>query len=126
MATTTTEQLIKDIPSLFISGFEDASKWFVQVLWSALITFLHEHWLTVLLLIFGVMVLALFKAMIGEWGMLGSLLYNLIYFGTLFIIGLIWGPEFFLNDFFNAFCAVILYPVCYKIVGLILKKLNFI
>jgi hypothetical protein len=60
--------------------------------------------------------------MMGRWGSLGSLLYNFFYFGTLYIIGLLWGPEIFVDDLFNAACAVVLYPACYLLVGYILER----
>jgi len=57
----------------------------------------------------------------GRWGWLGSVLYNYLYFGTLFVIGLIWGPEIFANDYFEI-ALVILYIVCFSLVGVILTK----
>jgi hypothetical protein len=107
---------------MVLNAADEAAKEVARLLWSALLSFLAQHWLAAMGLLFLVFVFATLKAMMGRWGTLGSVLYNFIYFGILFIIGLIWGPEVFLNDFFKAACAVILYPICYLAVGIILDK----
>ena len=45
--------------------------------------------------------------MLGRWGTLGGLIYN-FYTSGLYSSLLIWGPEMFVDDIFNAACAVIL------------------
>ena len=106
------------------SAVETGTRQSCNIFWSILIQFLKENWLPISLILFIIFVLFTLRAMVGRWGSLGSFLYNLIYFGTLFVIGLIWGPEIFLSDFFNTACAVILYPICYILVGVILDKIN--
>ena len=61
-------------------------------------------------------------ALMGRWGMLGSVLYHYLYFGILFVVGLIKGPEIFVSEYFEIACAIILYPICYFTVGTILDK----
>lgn len=124
MTPTTTPLLefVQSMPTLFINAFEEGMKQGAHLLWSALMTVLSQHWQFIMGAIFVIFIIATLKAMIGQWGMLGSALYNFFYFGTLFIVGLIWGPEVFLNDYFNFACSIILYPVCYFLVGWILRK----
>jgi len=117
----TTSTLSVMIDALF-KGIETATQQIARILWSALLSFLTAHWFAVLVAIFVIFVVALLKAMLGRWGSLGSFLYNLFYFGILFVIGLIWGSEVFVNNLFNAAVAIILYPICYFITGLILEK----
>jgi hypothetical protein len=129
MASTTTllgPEFAKSIVNSFIQGIDQGTKLVARIFWDTLMSFLHAHWFAVMTGLFILLVIATLKAMMGRWGALGSLIYNLLYFGTLFIVGLIWGPEIFINDFFNVACAVILYPICYYITGQILNKIGFL
>lgn len=123
---TATSTPLSDLPqqviALLLNAIDEGNKQAAHWLWDGLQTFLIAHWLLFIGGLFLLFVIATFKAMMGRWGSLGSLLYNFFYFGTLYIIGLIWGPEVFVNDLFNAACAIILYPVCYLLVGWILDK----
>ncbi len=114
----------KQMINLLFNAMDEGTKQAARMLWSIFMSFLSQHWFAVMGLIFFIFIVVTLKAMLGRWGSLGSFLYNLFYFGTLFVIGLIWGPEVFVNDFFNAACAVILYPVCYIITGVILDKMG--
>jgi hypothetical protein len=93
--------------------------------WDFAMPFLFEHWLMIMLFLLFIAAVALTKAMMGRWGMLGSVIYNFLYFGVLFLILLIWGTDFFANDLFKPLCTVILYPVCYRITGWILDRSGF-
>lgn len=112
----------KQVVEIMLQSFEDGSKLAARILWDGLMTFLAENWVWVFIGLLTVFILVSFKAILGRWGSLGSFLYHLFYFGSLFIIGLIWGPEIFTEDIFTAVCAVILYPVCYLLVRYILNK----
>lgn len=114
----------KQVVELLLNAIDEGTKQAARMLWNILTTFLSEHWLAVLLVLFVVFVAVTLKAMMGRWGSLGSFLYNFFYFGTLLVIGLIWGPEVFVDDYFNAACAVILYPICYVLSGMILDKMG--
>lgn len=120
--TTTTPYNVEDIAHSVMIAVENSMKKSIHIWWDFLLSYLSQHWRSVILIIFAAILIATIKAMLGRWGSLGSLLYNLIYFGTLFIVGLIFGPEIFINNFFGAACSVALYPLCYKLVGLILDK----
>lgn len=103
---------------------EDGAKQAAHMLWSALLSFLAAHWLAVMFGLFIVFIVVTLKAMMGRWGSLGSFLYNFFYFGILFVVGLIWGPEVFLGNFFGAACAIILYPVCYWLSGVVMDRMG--
>lgn len=126
--TPTTTPLGPDFPkqvvNLLMDSIEKGTLQAAQMLWEILLAFLSENWFWVLLTLFVLFVFVTLKAMMGRWGSLGSFLYNFFYFGTLFVIGLIWGPSVFVNDYFNAACAVILYPICYVLVGATLDKMG--
>lgn len=107
-----------------ITSFEDGIKIAYQIYWDVLISFLLENWDIVIIILFTILMIAGIKAIGGRWGMLGSVLYNYLYFGILFIIGLIWGPTIFVSNFITIFCTIILYPVCYFFVGVILDKVK--
>ncbi len=105
--------------------FPQGMKVGVNMAWDAFMIIFNHHWKAFLLLFFVIFFAVIIKAMIGKWGALGSFLYHFFYFGTLFVIGLIWGPEVFINDIFGLACAVILYPLCYIFVGWIINKAGF-
>lgn len=110
----------KDIIKLFTDGMISG----VNLAWSWFISILIEDWKFFMTAYFIIFFISTLKAMIGRWGALGSILYNTFYFGTLFILGLIFGPQIFIDDVFKMTCIVILYPICYLLVGLILDKIR--
>ncbi len=71
--------------------------------------------------LFFLLVLASVKALLGETGMLGSLLYHIFFFGILAIIIWIAGWGIIFNPYFDVLTFV-LYRFCYWLVGLILEK----
>jgi hypothetical protein len=119
----TPDQLTQLLDSLK-KATADGISWAVHVLWSATLSSLRANWKAVIILLFVAFVVFTIKAMMGRWGSLGSFLYNLFYFGTLFIIGLIWGPDVFLGDLFKAACTAILYPICYLLAGYVMDKMG--
>ena len=120
--STVATELPKEVVKLLMETMDKASHEAARMLWSALLTFLGEHWIGVMVASFFILVFATLNAAIGRWGMLGSVLYNALYFGILFIVGLIFGPDVFVSDVFHAACTVILYPICYGVTGIILEK----
>jgi len=104
------------------SALVEATKTVYQIYWDTLISFLSKHWIAVTLLAVIILIIALVKAILGRWGMLGSILYHYFYFGILLIVGLIWGSNIFVSDFFHLACTILLYPACYFLVGVILNK----
>lgn len=113
-------------PTTALQIIPKAMAYDVKIAWDFLLLILRDNWQSLLLLLFLVFFISIIKAMLGRWGTLGSLLYHFFYFGILFIIGLIWGPQVFIDDAFNLACAVILYPACYLLVGTILNKTGFL
>lgn len=67
------------------------------------------------------LVIASIKALFGQTGMLGSLLYHVFYFGILGIIIWMKGLEIVFNVYFDLICAIV-YRACYWLTGLILVK----
>lgn len=126
MTTTTditlmTQDFFQSLPGVF----EEGSKMAARMLWDkALMPIVMEHWFAIMMLIFGIFIVVTIKAMFGRWGSLGSFLYNFFYFGILFTIGLIWGPEVFVNDIFKTAVAVILYPACYWLSGYVMDRMG--
>ena len=107
----------KDMVNMFFNAIDEGTKQAARMLWGILTTFLSEHWFAVLVGLFVVFVAALIRAFVtGRWAMLGSVVYNYLYFGTLFLIGIIWGPEVFANDYFKIVLAI-LYVVCFILTG---------
>lgn len=111
-----------NVVPLLLESIEQGTKDAANMLWSLLLSYVSEHWLVIGLVLFAIFIAVTIKAMFGRWGALGSFLYNLLYFGTLFVVGLVFGPEVFIGNWFGFFTAVVLYPVCYLFVGLIIKR----
>ncbi len=114
----------KQVVELLLNAINEGTKQAARMLWSILTTFLSEHWIAVLVGLFAIFIFALVRAFTtGRWAMLGSVAYNYLYFGALFLIGTIWGPEVFANDYFKV-VLVILYVVCFVITGKFLSKIG--
>lgn len=125
MTPTSTPQFgsdyVKELIPWLIHQFGEATAKAFRMIWDIGMTYLVQHWVAVLAILFLVLVYAIVRALLGHWWILGSVLYNYLYFGTLFVAGLIWGPEVFANDYFKIF-LVILYVACFTLVGNILYK----
>jgi len=116
-------ELIKKILDAFLV---EAPRQTALLIWKVVTILITEYWLGIVIVLSALLVIQTFKAMLGYWASLTSLLYNIFYFGALLIIGYIFGPEVFVTNFFTFFTALILYPVCYFLVGLILKTIKII
>jgi hypothetical protein len=92
------------------------------MLWDAGTSVLVEHWVLIGGIFVGLLVLFTLMALFGHWSSLGSFLYHSIYAIVILIIGSVWDPDVFVSSWFGFFAAVILYPMCYILVGWILKK----
>lgn len=103
--------------------FNDSQIQAYQALWDGLMKFLSSNWLSVFLLFLFLFIFSLARAINGRWGMFGSMLYNYLYWGILFILGLIFGPKIFANLFIDI-ALFILYLICYALVGRILTVLH--
>ena len=125
MNSTTTPlgvNFTKDLVVMFMDAFSKAQEEAARTLWSGLLSFLYHNWLMTILVLLLILVLAGSDAFITRrWAWLGSVLYNYLYFGSLFIIGLVCGPEIFVSIYFDII-AVILYVVCFKLVWVIISK----
>lgn len=124
MGTTTPfgPDFVKELIPWLLKTFGEATAHAYRIIWDAFITLLWQHWIITVCVLILVLVAATVRAVTtGRWGWLGSVLYNYFYFGTLFVVGLIWGPEIFANDYFEI-ALVILYIVCFSLVGIILTK----
>lgn len=116
------EQLVKEIGPWLLNALDEGTRQAYRWIWDGGMEFLKANWLWVGIVLFVIFLIALANALSGRWGMLGSVMYNYLYFGILFIAGLIKGPEIFVSEYFELFCAALLYPLCYIAVGQILEK----
>lgn len=112
---------VRELIPWMMNQFGIATAKALRMFWDIGMIYLAQHWIAVLMVLFAVFVYALFRALLGHWWVLGSVLYNYFYFGTLFVVGLILEPEVFANDYFKIF-LVLLYIVCFTLVGKILTK----
>lgn len=124
MSTTTPfgPYFAKELVNFMFIAFDNAQKQVSNMLWPIFIDFLKAHWLSITILLLVVLVVAILQAMMGKWGMLGSILYHYLYYGILFIIGSIFGPEIFVANYFTIVCTIARYPFCYWVTGQILDR----
>jgi hypothetical protein len=109
------------MPNTLIGTIDDGAKQVILMLQSILTSFLVEHQIAMTVIIFLAVVFATLKDMMERWGMWGSVLYNALYFGALLKIGLMWGPDIFVSNFFNTACTIAPYLICYLVIGIILN-----
>lgn len=125
---TETSNLGSELVSLSIQqilqSIDEGTKAGYRWVWDAYMSLLADHWLAVTIILTVILTMAVIRAFSGHWGMLGRVLYNYLYFGTLLVVGLIKGPEVFVSEYFEIFCLLLLYPVCYFLVGFILNWLG--
>jgi len=125
-STTTlmTKVWAQDVLNLFLQDINKAQLHDAQLFWSALLVLLARYWLPIVGFLLFMLLVAIAEALMGRWGMLGSILYHYLYYSILFIVGLIWGSSVFVSDFYHEACTLILYPICYFVTGVILDKFN--
>lgn len=123
-ASNTPILIATDMGPWLIQTFSEAIPKSYRMVWDAFMPFLAENWAWIILGLFIVFTYVSIKAFMGRWGALGSFLYNFFYFGIVFVIGLIWGPEVFAGDLFKLACTIILYPICYWVSGFLMDKMG--
>lgn len=127
MNTTTPLQLGPEFGKYIIDSIlkmmDDSRKEAISLLWAYLTSFLAQNWGHVLLYAAALLMLSFLFALVGRWSMLGSVLYHYLHLGALLIIGAIFGPQVFLNIWFDLLNFFI-YLYSYKLVGEIIDSLG--
>lgn len=113
-----------NIGQFIIDSINEGMAWAAHIIWDSFTAWVLEYWIYILIAYLLLLFVSLLLLSGGKWGMFGSLSYHTLYFGILFIVGLIKGPEVFISDYFEVFCAIVLYPLCYFLTGLILNKVK--
>jgi hypothetical protein len=121
--------LATDSPSgivqVMINAYNDSQRRAAEMYWAALINFLSLHTIAIVLSLIGILVFSLvIYVLSSRWAMLGSVLWHYLYFGILFVAGLLWGPVIFVSDIFHKVCVIVLYPACYFLVRIILTEMG--
>lgn len=128
MSTTTplTPEYVSDSFWSIFTAFENArGPTYVKVWNEVLIPVLQSNWLLLFATLIGLFIFASsIKVFTGRWALLGSVTYNYLYFGTLFVIGSIFGPEMFATFFIDIF-LLLLYFICYRFVGRLFKNKDY-
>jgi hypothetical protein len=112
----------ENLMPMILKAFDGGTKMAYRMMWDALISFLMHDWFLVLGILTFFFVIAIINFFItGRWAMLGSVLYHYIYYGILFLLGFIFGPEIFANGWIDLLLFVI-YAVSFTWVGIILAR----
>ncbi len=112
-----TKQIVDTLFSSVERGTIQAFTW----IWDGITSYLIEHLVAVIIILFIVLVYAIVRALMGHGWILGSVLYNYFYAGGLLLIGSIFGPAVFANTYADI-GFLVLYIICYLLVGRILSK----
>lgn len=114
----------KQVVEMFLNAIDEGTRQAYRMIWNGITQFLVEHWGWVIVALVAIFILSVLNYFAtGRWAMLGSVLYNYLYFGTLFVITLVFGPEVFANDWFKIVLFVV-YVVCFILVGKLLRKVG--
>jgi hypothetical protein len=120
--TSTTLSLL---PPDFISKIMESAQKFEVDLANAIFktTLAHvmPYWPYIIGILFIFLIVASIKAFYGRTGMLGSLLYHILYIAIFGIFIWTLGIEIIFNPFFDLICFIV-YRFCYWLVGLMLQK----
>ena len=111
----------KQIVDILLGAIPKGTVWAFQFVWNLAISFLLSHLLATIAILVIVLVYAFFKAVMGHWWVLGRVLYTYLYWGSVLIIGSIFGPEIFASTYADI-GLFILYIICFILVGKILNK----
>lgn len=116
------QEFYKSLIDQMFQAVDFGTKMAAHMLWDGLINFLVHDWLLVLgILTFFLLISIIEFVLTGRWAMLGSVLYNYLYYGILFLIGLIFGPEIFTNDWADLLFFIV-YAISFTWVGIILTR----
>jgi len=118
------ESFLEDFTESFINNIQETIKRGYQGIWNALISFLINNWLLILILLIAVFIVAVIVAFSRGPRLLYKVIYNYLYFGIIFIIGLVYGSDIFVNNYFSLICIIVLYPACYLLTRLISEKIG--
>lgn len=110
----------KNIINTILKTLDDSKREAIQALWAQLLSFLSIHWGVTILYLIGLLLLSFVIALLGRWGMFGSVAYHYIYFGILFVIGLIFGPDIFTNNYFELLSFAV-YICAFRTTGVIIN-----
>jgi len=104
-------------PEIFQNAMDEGTKFVASAFEVAVKQILLAYWQYILIFI---MIIGLVKILTGR---IGSLIYNIIYFGILFGIIAIKGFEILFDPLFDIIYAL-LYPVSFYLTGRILEKIS--
>lgn len=107
-------QQIQDQATVFAVEILKAT---TEMLWLSI----KPYWPYLVVGFFVFLIFLTLKAMLGEWGGLGSFLYHVFYFGFLGIVIAVKGWEIIFNPLFDLI-ALFLYRFSFWLTGLILRK----
>jgi hypothetical protein len=124
MPTTTPQvpDFLKDLIPQMIQAFSDATTKTYYIIWDIFMIFLVQNWLWVIMLLVLILLFAFLEyLMTGRWANFGSILYSYTYYGILFIIGLIFGPDIFANNWIDLILFIV-YVVSFLWVRIVLNR----
>jgi hypothetical protein len=102
----------------------EAEAFDAKLIWDVTVPVLLHYWFVVFIILALVLLYALLFALTTRrWRILGRVLYSYLHLGILFVIGLIWGPAIYVNDYFEIINFLV-YAFSFEVVGIIVKKMG--
>jgi hypothetical protein len=127
MSSTTSivgPQFAAEMVRWMFATIDEATKTAYRMIWDAAMQVFLAHWGIIIAGLIVLLLISFLSAMTTRrWAWFASLLYHYLYFGVLGLIGLIWGPEIYANDYFRIVC-VVAYIACFSAVGWVLVRLG--
>jgi len=122
MNPTSTVDFSNHIVGMFKNALEQGTLRAYRIIWEAVRNFIFQNWAIILVVVFTLFSIAIGKFLIfGRWGMLGSLLYRVVYLVGLFVVTLVFGPDIFTSIWIKL-ALMIFGVVCFEMVGYFLRK----
>lgn len=120
-STTPNNDLIKEVTSLLINAIPNATIGALQFVWNIIKIFIHDNLMYITIVLVVVLIYSILRALMGDWWVLGRVLYKYLYWGSGLLIAFIWGPEVFTGTYVEIW-MYILSMISFVIVGIILKN----
>lgn len=120
-ATLQISDLPKQMVQTLFDSVEKGTIWAYRIIFDSIKKFIAINWKAFVIFLIVVLLIAVSDYLLTrKWRTLGRVLYSYIYWGTIFLIALLFGPEIFANDFVDILLFII-YIISFLFVGKLLK-----
>lgn len=113
-----------NVAAIILNSIDEGKKQAAQMFWDALLPLLRQNVRSIIIFLAVILIVATIKALFGDRKILGSVLFKILFLVSLLAVGLCFGPKVFVSDYFPYLRMLFIVPLCYFVVGKILKLFN--